>query len=101
MRSGKTRKEHPSPQKRKKCCRDDDVGNAASPLRSASVISVAPFSPAADPPSSETLKSQLAAVLMPYPHRLKPCKFSLLSYFKKKPQLELTTNGGEIKSEPA
>ncbi|KAJ1173965.1 hypothetical protein NDU88_005789 [Pleurodeles waltl] len=100
MRSGKIRKEHPNPQKRKKCCCDVDVGNASSPLPSASVISAAPFSPTADPPSSETLKSQLAAVLTPYPHPLKPCKSSLLSYFKKKPKLELSTNGGEIKSEP-
>ncbi|KAJ1082750.1 hypothetical protein NDU88_002915 [Pleurodeles waltl] len=100
MRSGKIRKEHPNPQKRKKCRCDVDVGNAFSPLPSVSVISAVPFSPAADRPSSETLKSQLDAVLTPYPRPLKPCKSSLLSYFEKKSPLELSTNEGEIKSEP-
>ncbi|KAJ1199103.1 hypothetical protein NDU88_002941 [Pleurodeles waltl] len=99
MRSGKVRKEHPKPQKRKKCRRSIDVGSTTPHSPPAYAISEALFSLTADPPNSAISKFQLSAVLMPHPGPSKLREFSLLSYFKKKPKLELLANGGDIKSE--
>ncbi|KAJ1201035.1 hypothetical protein NDU88_004851 [Pleurodeles waltl] len=96
MRSGKVRKEHPNPPKRKKCRCSIDVGSATPHSPPASAISAALFSSAADPPSSAITKFQLSSVLMPHPRPSKLRESSLLSYFKKKPKLELLANGGEI-----
>ncbi|KAJ1118275.1 hypothetical protein NDU88_006470 [Pleurodeles waltl] len=103
MRSGKIKKEHPNPQKHKKCGHAIDVGNATlssqSASRSAFAIPAAPFSSAADPSSLEIVKPQSSVVLTAYLFPSKLRKSSLLSYFKKKTKLELLTNGREIKSD--
>ncbi|KAJ1134807.1 hypothetical protein NDU88_001253 [Pleurodeles waltl] len=101
MRSGKIRKKYLTPQKRKKCRRAVNAGNATppSPSASASAISAAPLSSAADLSSSEIPKPYPSVALTPHPRSLDLRKSSLLSYFKKKPKLEFLTNGGEIKPE--
>ncbi|KAJ1080699.1 hypothetical protein NDU88_000893 [Pleurodeles waltl] len=110
MRSGNVRKEHPSPQKGKKCRSGNDVGNVTSHSPSAPekwihppspiVITAAPPPLAADPSSSATLKSQLSVAHTPYPCSSKLRESSLLAYFTKKRKLELLANSGEIEPAP-
>ncbi|KAJ1105113.1 hypothetical protein NDU88_002521 [Pleurodeles waltl] len=100
MRSGKIRKEYLTPQKppqkHKKC---HYAVTPPSPLASASVTSAAPLSSAADLSNSEIPKTYPSVALTPHPRSLDLHKSSLLSYFKKKPKLEVLVNGGDIKSE--